>query len=733
MSQHQTLLPGCTPEPLISYLKALGILRLVSEDREHGDPIARGAFRNDVFVLRSSLDADGLADFFLQHYKPTPILAPWGARSGFYGADSEKSAREALNAIMRAKGNRFDPFQRGVEAVRTLLTELQISTKAKDDEKLALLVHCRNELPEEFLPWLDACYVLTAEDRKFPPLLGTGGNEGSGSYVSGFAQQIVACLVQREHDTSLRHSLFGFAAEGITGGQMPGHFSPRNSGGANAGQGFEGPSTTNRWDYLFCLEGACLWAAGVVRKFGMLGRSVAAFPFTVNVSGAGSSSLSIKDSRKPKQAKREVAEMWLPLWQRFATVKEVSTMLAEGRATLGRRLAEYGVDFARSASSLGVDRGIEAFERTAFLMRNGQSFMGISMGRFPVKSRKRANLLGEIDRWLASYRMACGDKAPARFTSALHQIERAIFDYCRYGGSSFFQLVLIALGRAERELAGGESFRTDRKNGHVRVRPLNGLSAEWISAASDPTTECEIALALAGVYDQHGKIGPLRANLEPFDWEKRTWSKATHSVVWQSSDLATNLSAVLRRRVLDASREQCAHLPLAFKTPASLDAIAQFLSRETNDERIEFLLWGFLPVQLPEQPESRQQRENCPPLSRLYSVLKLCFLPFPLEVDGEQHLLKPEPAILSLLNAGRVSEACDIALRRLRAIGLRPLGDSRAGSSYRVTGDALIDENPVDGHRMAAALLIPISQAGVGDLCRQALRLPSKNQLEKQI
>lgn len=58
-------LPGCTPEPLIAYLKALGVLRLVSEQK---DPGARGFWRNDVFWLRSTLDRDALVKFFLEEY-----------------------------------------------------------------------------------------------------------------------------------------------------------------------------------------------------------------------------------------------------------------------------------------------------------------------------------------------------------------------------------------------------------------------------------------------------------------------------------------------------------------------------------------------------------------------------------------------------------------------------------------------------------------------------------------
>ena len=41
MTTYETVLKGCTPEPLMNYLKALGILRLVAEQR---DPNAQGCW-----------------------------------------------------------------------------------------------------------------------------------------------------------------------------------------------------------------------------------------------------------------------------------------------------------------------------------------------------------------------------------------------------------------------------------------------------------------------------------------------------------------------------------------------------------------------------------------------------------------------------------------------------------------------------------------------------------------
>src|SRR5712664_3737170 len=176
-------LPGCTTESLMSYLKALAVLRLVSEDTEHGDPEALGAWDNGVFVLRSRLNGGDLVTFFLESYRPTPIVAPWGARSGFFSSSSERTAREALKEIKQSTHPRFESFRQTIATVQKLLSKLGLTEKAQDDDKLQLLYASRANLPDELLEWLDTCYVLSGDGRKYPPLLGTGGNEGSGSYV----------------------------------------------------------------------------------------------------------------------------------------------------------------------------------------------------------------------------------------------------------------------------------------------------------------------------------------------------------------------------------------------------------------------------------------------------------------------------------------------------------------------------------------------------------------------
>jgi CRISPR-associated protein Csx17 len=101
-------LNGCAPAPLAHYLKALGVLRIVSDQL---DPEARGFWEGEGFVLISSKTDKELVAFFLQRYKPTPILNPWGARSGFYPGSSERTSREVLQEIAKAPDERFSDFR----------------------------------------------------------------------------------------------------------------------------------------------------------------------------------------------------------------------------------------------------------------------------------------------------------------------------------------------------------------------------------------------------------------------------------------------------------------------------------------------------------------------------------------------------------------------------------------------------------------------------------------------
>lgn len=694
MNEHR--LAGCRPVPLAYYLKALGVLRLVSEQVDVG---ARGSWNRGVFVLQTRLARDELEAFFRERYAPTPIVGPWGARSGFFPGGSEKSAREALDAIMASDGaaghERLARFREVITAVRGLLETLGI--REKDDvkaRKRELMQACRARLPDDVLGWLDACYVLTSEGSKFPPILGTGGNEGSGSYTSGFAQQVVECVVERKHDEALARALWDQAAAGATSSQTPGHFLP----GA-----VEARAQLTAWDYLLCLEGAILFAAALVRR-GEQAPGVMAAPFTVRAVSAGYGSAAPEKSR---------GEIWLPLWDRATSLGELVHVLREGRADVGKRPARNGTDFARAISTLGVDRGITAFQRYGFLERNGLSYFATPLDRMKVVRRPAVALLGEIDGWLDNFRRrASGDRAPAAAGRALRNLDEAILDLCRQEDPLRRRAVLVALGRCERMMA-----RSQRWAQEAWLKPVPPLSRAWL-ARCEGSVELRLAAALASV---HGRYGDrwlwLRQHLEPVTVSRAgrhlrvQWQdKHERDVVWTDGDLITSLTRTLTRRLLAAEKVGVAMYGDRHVIDVDLGDVADFLEGRVDERVLADLLWGCSLLDwaaIGEEKERalpRREPAGTPWPGAFYGLLALCFAGHKVR-QVEVPLV---PRIQRLAAAGRGGEASRAASRRLRASGLAP-----AVPVMEVRGEL--------ARRTAAALVFPLGWRSVVTLTRRIL------------
>lgn len=760
-SVHEITLNACTPEPLMNYLKALGILRLIAEQV---DPKARGFWRNDEFVLQASLEKDVLTEFLLTRYEPTPIFSPWNGDGGFL-SDSGTSY-ETIGRIRKSRSNRLHKMQRVIDEIRSTASLQELGAKrtkvkqlrnrynekyntkadkwkrkATDQEKEAcsslekqiksikqnLIFRFRGEYPSESLSWLDACLVIGQDDVAMSPVLGSGGVDGRMEFSANYLSNVLEILEKDDSRAWLIKALFGAGSPALSRASI-GQFAPGSVGGPNATQGMEGDSLVNPWNYVLMIEGVVLLAGTVGRRLGVNQSARAVFPFTVFSRAAGNSSLAQKEARDAR------GEIWLPLWQRPTRIEEIKRIYAEGRAELRGRQSYSAVDFARAIASLGVDRGIRSFSRQGFLKRNGLAFIATPLGRFDVQTRESVNLLSEIDGWLDRFRYACkvgqNGEAPVRLTSALRRIDNTIFDYCRYGDkdSKRFQSILAALGRAEREL-----MRDGRWATRCYVAPLFGLSSNWNAAAWDDSPEFNLALALAGMRDSGG-IGSLRTNLESARFGRRkdgelyaSWVEKDKAVVWNAADLAANLVAVLTRRMRDACRSNEEHLPLWSSFNADLHAIATFVSGEIDHGRLEELLWGLVLVDQSDNARmhgSPNVRQVASPLTRLYALLKPLFLPTSI-VCAAGHwrytrpnengiVIRPESRILPLLRAGRTAEAAQIAAQRLRSSGMIPMAIDHTESW-----------GEVDGERLAGALLFPISSRSLNRLLRMVIRKES--------
>ncbi|MFO7839928.1 MAG: hypothetical protein R6X08_10590, partial [Desulfosalsimonadaceae bacterium] len=139
-------LTGCSPVPLASYLKALGIFRLTAEQ---ADTETKAHWNGKYFVLTTNYDEKKLNHFFLYQYSPTPIIFPWNGRSGFLeGDESEESTRagaKLLKQYQLSRAERLKNYRRlikilfNTEAIkklnqtRTLKKQLQKEKKKKQE------------------------------------------------------------------------------------------------------------------------------------------------------------------------------------------------------------------------------------------------------------------------------------------------------------------------------------------------------------------------------------------------------------------------------------------------------------------------------------------------------------------------------------------------------------------------------------------------------------------------
>lgn len=714
--RHTHRLTGCAPTPLAHYLKALGILRLVAEQ---ADPTAQGWWAGDVFHLRTTLDEAALVEFFVENYRPTPLVGPWGARSGFFSGASEKSAREALIQIDSSESDRLLPFREAISSVRQVLARLKLNDKAETpDDKRRLMMQCRASFPDSLLAWLDATYVLLDTETKYPPLLGTGGNEGSGSYMSGFAQQVAAVFIERAWDHAVLPALLGTSERGLGSAQTPGHFSPEAAGGPNAASTSEGNVVTNPWDYLLLLEGTLLFAAAAVKRMELRDGGSLGYPFCVRQAGVGYASADSSDELNSR------AEMWLPLWSKPSTASELSALFSEGRAQVGNRTARNGIDFARALAGLGTDRGIDEYQRYGFQQRNGLSYFAVPLGRFQVEPSPKVNLLSEpkLDAWLDSFRRAASsDNAPSRAQRALWQLEAAILDLCQLKGIRRLQAVLIALGEAEAVLAIAPKWREE-----AYQRPVPLLPPQWLTDTDDGSIEFRLAASLAGLHSS--VVGDLRQYLEPVTIKGTTgagrshWTEWTEDsaaachVVWKAGSLETNLIAVLQRRAIEAVRHgaraddgQTLVFPGESYPHAPLSDVAAFLAGETDDELLAALIRG---LTLIDWAAVRQDR-TCDRIrgdstadapDAAYSLLKLCHTPYRVR----EIFVRFEPTITRLVCAGRLGDATQLATRRLLGSSL-PTAVKVAGTKSAA-------------RRIAAALVFPLAKYDTDVLAHSVLK-----------
>lgn len=699
---------GCTPTPLAGYLKALGVLRLLSTKY----PDTRGFWRGDQFILHTSLNGQSVLNFFLNEYEPTPIMAPWNGGSGFFTKDN----KDALKAIKESSGLRLKMYRQCLEMAEKVLTGFNREESPKGDDKARLLSMIRASLPDDALAWLDAAVLISGDSPQYPPLLGTGGNDGRLDFTNNFMQRLSEVLNLVDGPAPvvssdwLRTALFSDAAPNLIKKKI-GQFSPGQAGGPNASTGFDSDAIINPWDFVLMIEGALMFAAATVRRNADDPSGALSYPFTVRAVGAGSGNLGEGDAANAR------GELWMPLWKKPASYAEVRALMAEGRVALGRKPVRDALDFVRAVHYLGGYRGVQSFQRFGLLMRSGKAYLATPLSRVEVSEEPQSNLLDELDNstWLDRFRLfARGDNTANRFLMLRRQLEDRLFDLSGHQPTPVeIQSLLALLGEIQNAMAVS-------KKAQESVNPIPRLSERWVIAADDGTPEFRIAKALAGLRGVESEPLPLRAQMFPVHRKYDQWMtpEAGEKVRIQAGRrgrLVDTLRVLLEHRLWLAEKLGMGDKPLSSPSGVILDDVSAFLQDDRMDGRIAALLPGLSLCVIPEDTD-RTAGEGALPAA--FGVMKLVLTPdrtlCNLGYLGKSERLPIPSGMLAQLAAGNHDNmAVKIAWRRLRASGLTPF--------FASTIPTLAGVNVSRG---AAALLIPLRWGATATLARTLLEEP---------
>jgi CRISPR-associated protein Csx17 len=634
---HDIVLSGCQPSALAGYLKALGVHRLVAEQ---ADPHALLSWNStSVPSLRSVFDAQALITFFVEGYAPTPLVSPWNGGSGFFAQDQQSG----INAIEASAAPRFAPYREVIGKCRSTLTQLKLSDKPAKEVKPQLLERLRAELPDVALAWLDASCIL-GDHLRYPPLLGTGGNDGHLEFANNFMQRLAELLLRERPLVAvlpaLRAALFGEPVAGTNAAVRIGQFAPGKAGGTNMTTGPHADGRANPWDFILMLEGALLFAGAASRRLELGWRGSASYPFHVNTSVVGYGASAEGDASSAR------AEVWLPLWTAPATVGEIKALFAEGRLELLGRRARTGLDAVRALAALGVDRGLDRFRRIGFLRRNGLAYLATPLGAFDVRRLPRVDWLREIDPVLSD--LARLDRPGPGVSTARRRLESAMFEAARIDRP--LTEVLAAVGHLERVMARSPKAQKS-------VRPTRRLSDEWMVLADDGSPEFQIAAAVAS--------WNIRGLLTPVD-ELGRWTDA--HPVWAERSAMQNLVALARHRI---NRAESGVLPIGGRPAISARALTALIDGRVDEDRLGDLLFGLVLV-APRAAVVVGEADEVDSVPPWFGILRAVCSPRVLAVEG-RHPSPPDVAqVLARLEAHDLGGALSIAMRRLKGSGRNP-------------------------------------------------------------
>lgn len=698
-NQQNIALAGCTLEPMSQYLKALGLLQVLTQI----DPQVRGVWDGSKFVLKTTRSKEDLVNFFLHQYSPSPICSPWNGASGFW-----KNA-PIVAQIIAAESPRFSNLKSLYVVAKQFVADSGLKRQPKPgsekvkfiqrfQDKVASLL-ANTDAGNQWQKWFSAVVVEreivtkkgTTHKFDMPKLLGTGGNIGNADLGICFAQAIVN-LWDLKSGTPLpkcgqriRASLFCelhteiLDTNGLTQFHPASDFyteykEQRSKDYAHAGM--NSTSASNPFDLVLAIEGLLLFSGMSCRGLESVESTVSRYSLAVSLNTALDPSSASDEVRG-----QDIEEIWLPVWNNFVTAQELREALFErGRNPLSQQPIRDSIDFAAEVSRQAAKRNdIDRFVRYGFLNRKGQANFSVCLGQLRPRDGM-VDFVAELRPYRQFMKRFCRRKeATPKLESLFNRLEASIFDLLGAEGSVVE--VLVAIGALESYIS--HSGEIGKEN---LPSPCPTLSPKWIAKAlqENNSAEARLALSLASCQIRSQLFRVSRSQQGWWGWDKEV------ALCWVTDSPIHSLLNLQQHWELNGK-------PGWFISAHVCD-ISRFILQDIDLKRFEELLKGFALCSFKDfSPLSVQPPEAffIPPL---YAVCAACV--WGARRDGVAgKVAEHTQSLVRWLSLHRPDQVGEQAIRLLRSAGYHPklsLSTNVRGTDFNRT--------------VAASLAFPIAQ-----------------------
>lgn len=481
---------------LMRSLAALGIFKALAEQ---ADPQATARFIGADMEIDSTID--DIAEWIADEYRPMPVLNPWNEGSGFGAKDVNPKAR--IEAIKAAGDPRFADFLEAYALCEPMAARFREKRVPKEEQ----VQRYRNAVPDRMVSWIDTAVIVLGDDKlAFPPILGSGGNDGRLEFSTQYHEAIATLI---SYDPKRHASSLQLARQLIVNDRSrlekntPGQFDPGGARTPNSSPTGAASALLNTWEYVMMMEGATLFASAPARKMSASSpqfvsstraSTQAAMTFSTFGSDLGTQTgTAVEDSR---------GDIWIPSWTHRLRFRIVEQLFRAGRAVWRDRTAIRTPDMYCAVRSGGTAEGFNTFDRYSFLKRNGRSYSAIRTDSVHARTGNALLRIAEsVEDW--PRQAARGTELPATITRLTHHFETARLRVATDTGRGQIDAVRDMLAAVTRtEIAVSRSSRTrencpprpiSRKNPLVELLRDNEAVRDQLDA--DPAFRIAVGLA----------------------------------------------------------------------------------------------------------------------------------------------------------------------------------------------------------------------------------------------